>query len=316
MNGRKNMNRHITSNVWLLALTLLICSVVYPGVLWGVGQLLLHDKANGSLIKDKEGHVIGSHLIAQPFAGDEYFQPRPSAVSYNAAATGGSNLGPNNPALRKRVVGMLGQIVKYRDGKPVGPDIVAWVRKNLDQDRAVLSKWIAADGNLAERWGGANSEFLKKWELEHKDSTAKWRSENPDAADVPPAVLAGLFIESYIQNATVVWPQTDGKDVQAAFFELWWKEHPQAAIEPVPSDLVLASGAGLDPHITLQSALYQLDRVATKRAEMSKRVAADVRRDIETLLRQQASAPLGGLVGVEMVNVLEVNLALQERFGS
>jgi K+-transporting ATPase ATPase C chain len=72
----------------------------------------------------------------------------------------------------------------------------------------------------------------------------------------------------------------------------------------------------LDPHITLKSALYQLDRVAAKRAEITSRDPAEVRKDIEALLREKASAPLGGLVGVKMINVLEVNLALQERFGS
>jgi K+-transporting ATPase ATPase C chain len=233
-------------------------------------------------------------------------------VSYNAAATGGSNLGPNNPALRKRVVGMLGTLLKYRDGKPVGPDIAAWVQENLKKDRAILSRWIQADGNLAERWGGANADFLKSWEKDHQDATAKWRGENPDTADVPPTVLAGLFFESYLKDSSLAWPETDGKDVQTAFFELWWKAHPQADVEPVPSDMVMASGAGLDPHLTLKSALYQLDRVAAKRAEMTKRDQAEVRKEIEALLRDKAAAPLGGLVGVDLVNVLEINLALQE----
>jgi K+-transporting ATPase ATPase C chain len=277
---------------------------------------MLHDKANGSLIKDKEGNVIGSHLLAQPFAGDEYFQPRPSAVSYNAAATGGSNLGPNNPALRKRVVGMLGTLLKYRDGKPVGPDIAAWVQENLKKDRAILSQWIETDGNLAERWGGANAEFLKNWEKEHQAATAKWHSDNPDSADVPPTVLAGLFFESYLQDSSVAWPETDGKDLQTAFFELWSKAHPQADVEPVPADMVMTSGCGLDPHITLKAAQYQLDRVAAKRAEVTKREPAEVRKEIEAMLNEQAAAPLGGLVGVQLVNVLEMNIALQKRYGS
>ena len=79
--------------------------------------------------------------------------------------------------------------------------------------------------------------------------------------------------------------------------------------------MVMASGSGLDPHITLKNALYQLDRVAQKWAEDTKRDNAGVRREIEELLRQKTEAPFGGLIGVELVNVLEVNLALQERFG-
>ena len=69
-------------------------------------------------------------------------------------------------------------------------------------------------------------------------------------------------------------------------------------------------------HITLQSALYQLDRVAGKWAKARKRDEAQVRRQIEEMLQQRASAPLGGLVGVKLVNVLEVNLALREHFSS
>ena len=129
-------------------------------------------------------------------------------------------------------------------------------------------------------------------------------------------MLAGLFFESYLKDSTVAWPETDGKDLQTAFFEVWWHAHPKAEFDPVPADMVMASGCGLDPHITLQNALYQLDRVVAKRAEITKRDQAEVRKDIEALLRQNASSPLGGLAGVEMVNVLEINLALQERFGS
>jgi len=85
------MTAHIRANLWLLTLTVLLCSVLYPLVLLGIGQTIFHDKAQGSLLTDKQGHPIGSKLIAQPFTSDEYFQPRPSAASYNAAASGASN---------------------------------------------------------------------------------------------------------------------------------------------------------------------------------------------------------------------------------
>ena len=94
------MNRHVAANLWLLLLTIVICAIAYPLLLLGIGQVVWHDKANGSLVTDDVGTPIGSRLIAQPFTGDEYFHPRPSAVTYNAAATGGSNWGGNNPALR------------------------------------------------------------------------------------------------------------------------------------------------------------------------------------------------------------------------
>src|SRR5262249_39099459 len=111
-----------------------------------------------------------------------------------------------------------------------------------------------------------------------------------------------------------VEPVKEGSDIQSIFFDLWRQDHPTAELEQVPADLVMASGSGLDPHITLKNALYQLDRVAAKRAELTKGDAAKIHKEIEDLLRKKAGAPLGGLVGVPMVNVLEVNLELQQRY--
>src|SRR5689334_18241431 len=93
---------HLRANLWLLAWTLVLCSVLYPLSLWAVGQAVFRHQAEGSLI-DRSGKpagaagaAVGSRLIAQPFTGDGYFQPRPSAASYNAAASGASNWGANN----------------------------------------------------------------------------------------------------------------------------------------------------------------------------------------------------------------------------
>ena len=93
------------------------------------------------------------------------------------------------------------------------------------------------------------------------------------------------------------------------------QEHSQADLEDVPGDMVMASGSGLDPHITLKNALFQLDRVAGKWAEKGKRDPAKTQKEIEDLLHQKTISPLGGIAGVDLVNVLEVNLALRERYG-
>ena len=86
-------------------------------------------------------------------------------------------------------------------------------------------------------------------------------------------------------------------------------------LERVPADMVMASGSGLDPDITLSNALWQLDRVA---AAWAKKTGTTNERglhdQIEQLLRDKSHAPLGGLVGVPLVNVLEVNLALRDRY--
>lgn len=85
--------------VFVLALTIL-SGVVFPAVLWSVAHLVFRDQANGSLVV-RDGRVIGSSVIGQPFGGAGYFHPRPSAAGsgYDAMASGGSNLGPTNPKL-------------------------------------------------------------------------------------------------------------------------------------------------------------------------------------------------------------------------
>src|SRR5262245_30122235 len=97
------MFAHIRANLWLLVLSLLLCPIVYPLILLVIGQTIFHDKAQGSLLTDAKGNVVGSRLIAQPFTSDEYFQPRPSSASYNGAVSGATNWAANNYKLRDRV---------------------------------------------------------------------------------------------------------------------------------------------------------------------------------------------------------------------
>lgn len=181
------MIREIIHSLGACVLTFALCAVAYPAMVWGVARVAFPDQAEGSLIRGADGVVVGSSLVAQPFASDHYFRPRPSAVSYNASATGGSNLGTKNIALH---------------------DLVA------DRARA------------------------------------------------------------------------------------------QAASDtvPVPADLVTASGAGLDPHISPEAARYQAERVARAR-----HIAVD-----QILTKIEAATERSGVwIGAPArVNVLRLNLAL------
>ncbi len=176
----------------LLLLMTLIAGLIYPLLVTGVSQMVFPFEANGSLIA-KDGKVLGSQLIGQPFSDTSYFWSRPSATSpmpYNAQSSSGSNLGPTNPAL-----------------------------------------------------------------------------------------IEG--IKSHI-NALKAAAPTNTQDV--------------------PVDLVTSSASGLDPHISLAAAYYQVDRVAAAR----KLPAAQVR----ALVDKHRELPSAYIIGEPRVNVLMLNLAL------
>lgn len=179
---------NILSGLRVTVATMAICVAGYTAVILGFAQAITPTTANGSLITDSDGTIIGSRLIAQGFTAPEYIWPRPSAVDYDAAAAGGSNLSPANPVLADRAANL-----------------------------------IAEHGGVSET-------------------------------------------------------------------------------NPIPADLVTASGAGLDPHISRAGALFQAERVATARGIEPQAVRAVVNR--------MAASPGGMLTTDLIVNVLELNLAL------
>jgi K+-transporting ATPase ATPase C chain len=190
------MLNEIKRGILFTIVTMVLMGGVYHVALWAAGRVLFAHQAEGSLIRRGDGTIVGSRLIAQKFERAEYFHPRPSAVDYNAASTGGSNFAPSNPEYLTQVQERV-EVIMTREG---------------------------------------------------------------------------------------------------------------VAASQVPSEMVTASGAGVDPHIPPAAAELQAARVAN-----SRRVGLT---DVRELITTHTEAPTFGLFGRVRVNVLELNLALDERFGT
>ncbi len=182
-------HRVVLPSLVFIAVFMVLTGLVYPTIATLLGGVLFAQQATGSLI-ERNGVVVGSSLVAQPFASDRYFRPRPSAAGYDLQALAGSNWAPSNPALRERIA--------------------------------------ASSREVSEREG-------------------------------VPALS-------------------------------------------IPSDLVTASGSGIDPHISPASAQLQAARIAKARGLPPGQVRA--------LIDAHTQPPTFGILGQPRVNVLELNLAL------
>ena len=114
-----------------------VCCGLYPLIVFGIAQAAFRDQANGSLITDKDGTVRGSKLLSQGFTADKHFHPRPSAAGngYDAANSGGSNLGPTSQKLNDAIKERLSAYRKengLKDTDPVPADAVTASGSGLD----------------------------------------------------------------------------------------------------------------------------------------------------------------------------------------
>jgi K+-transporting ATPase ATPase C chain len=131
----KNILAEIRPAIVSTAVFAVVCCGFYPLAVTGIAQLAFAKKANGSLLVDKSGTVIGSELLGQNFSGEGYFHPRPSAAGangYDAASSGGSNLGPTSRKLADLIKDRVGT---YR------------ATNGLAADQAVPADAVTASGS-------------------------------------------------------------------------------------------------------------------------------------------------------------------------
>lgn len=335
------MLRYFAKSALLLGFGVVILCGVYPGVLWIIGQTVFPYQANGSIVRSGDGKVIGSMLVAQPFTKDEYFQPRPSAASYDSTASTSSGFAPSNYALRDRVARVIGPIATYasgdKKGQPVAPDVEAWFQADkAGGNPHIVAQWADAHNSLAQGWvtgDPTHGAYVDTWAKANDNIVKDWIKKNPATPQPKASDLAVLFFETFSnehpgmfpsavtktgadgKQTTSIEPVKAGSDIQSIFFDMWRADHPDAGLNDVPGDLVTASASGLDPDITFENAEFQLDRVATKWADDKKLKVDDVRKEIEGILEEKAYAPWGGAIGEKLVNVLDVNLELHKKYG-
>jgi K+-transporting ATPase ATPase C chain len=172
------------------------------------------------------------------------------------------------------------------------------------------------------------------WAKAHPALVTQFIKDNPGTPKPQASDLAVVFFTSFSQehpgtfpspvtstdakgkSVTEIKPVTAGSDIQSNFFDMWRQDHPDTDLQNIPGDYVTTSASGLDPDITLDNANYQLERVSSKWADDLKRKPGDVKAEIEQILQKNTKAPLGGLAGEKLVNVLVVNLELRNRYGA
>jgi len=153
----KALLSELRTSLLLTAVFAVVLCGAYPVAVWLGAQAFFADKANGSLVVDRDGTVRGSALLAQNFSSEKYFQPRPSAAGtgYDALNSGGTNLGPTSQKLSD---GIKAAVAAYRtanglaDGAPVPADAVTSSGSGLDPHISVANALIQA-GRVAKARG-------------------------------------------------------------------------------------------------------------------------------------------------------------------
>jgi K+-transporting ATPase ATPase C chain len=288
MNVVPLMRRHFAAFRALLVLTA-ITGIAYPLVVLGVAQAVVHDRSNGSLV-ERDGQVVGSRLLGQSFTDADgnadlrYFQTRPSAAGdgYDPTASAASNLGPED------VVD-----IPAEPGHPGRPSLLSQVcarSKEIGEREGVsgLRPFCTRDGV-----GAVVAVF---------PATAVLAGAPERVVSLNEACPARPFLDTYLGvRVTCAQP---GDDYSAGRVEpiRHATADPRSDRPQVPADAVSASGSGLDPDISVAYAELQAPRIARERDLPLATVFA--------LVRRYTTGRTLGFMGEPVVNVLELNLAL------
>ena len=148
----------------------LLLGLGYPLAITGISGLAFPYQANGSLVRDASGQVVGSALIGQGFAKDEYLHPRPSAAGngYDATSSAGSNLGPLDPALAKRIAGDAASLRTSTGHQEIPDDAITTSASGLDPDISPAYALLQADRIAKAR--GIDSEAVQQLISKHIES--------------------------------------------------------------------------------------------------------------------------------------------------
>lgn len=160
-----NISKEIKTSAVVTLILLVVCCGIYPLMVWSAGQVLFPAQANGSLVLDADGKPIASTLLAQNFAADKYFNPRPSAAGtgYDSTSSGGSNFGATSQALHDAV---RQRVADYRkannlpDSQPVPADAVEASGSGLDPHISVKNALLQLP-RVAKARGMSEDEMKK-----------------------------------------------------------------------------------------------------------------------------------------------------------
>jgi potassium-transporting ATPase KdpC subunit len=170
----KNLLVELKSACLITGVLILLTCGLYPLAVWGLAQFIFPGNANGSMIVGNGGPVA-SALIAQPFAGEEYFHPRPSAVDYNPSGSGGSNLGPLS---EKLIDSTRVRAERYREENGLGSDYVipadavSASGSGLDPHISVENALLQADRVAKAR--GVNDNFIREMIKTYTEGRDLW----------------------------------------------------------------------------------------------------------------------------------------------